>query len=109
MAEKQVTVTLTLPSGAVTIEPMVVWVNTTAKDSVRWQGRGCRIKIKLDHPQHFSLHPSGYAATVMGLLADDVPPGTYHYGISVLGPDETREDQPVAEAYTIDPDYKVDR
>jgi hypothetical protein len=109
MADKPVTVTLTLPSGGVTIDPMVVGVSVSAKDRIKWQGGGCRIKIELNHPEHFSLNTSGYAAVVIGTLAGDVRPGTYHYGINVLSADEMRDDQLVADAYTIDPDYKVDR
>ncbi|MBP1599306.1 MAG: hypothetical protein H6Q05_4683 [Acidobacteria bacterium] len=101
------TVTVTLSNGAITINPWVVAISTTKEDFVSWEGQGCRVKIDLVHPQHLSLVPSScYAPRVTGTPTDDAHPGTYHYVVSVLGPDD---DQRVARAYTIDPDYKVDR
>jgi len=107
MAGKPVTVKLTSTS-AVTIDPWVVEISKIAKDSIKWQGRGCRIRIEPDHPEHFSPElPQEYDKTVKGAFAADVPLGTHHYQISVL--ELEKKGSYKLRVYRIDPDYKVDR
>ena len=95
--------------GGIRVEP---WIALIPKDGagIKWETKDCSVKIRLNYPEHFSLSPSEAAPTVTGLLANGVRPGTYHYGIYVLGPDKDDvSHQSVAEIYTVDPDYKVDR
>lgn len=105
-----------LKNGGITVVPWSVTINIKKgqpgyPDFIKWHGKGCRIKIEPDHPDHFSPPlPEKYKGTVDGCIDEKVPNGTYKYRVSVLErkANDAAEDDDVA-VYSVDPDYKVDR
>ena len=109
-------VSVELQDGGIMVAPWSVSINIKKggsgyPDFIKWHGKGCRIKIEPDQPDHFSPRlPEKYKGTVDGYIDEKVPNGTYKYRVSLLESkaNDAAEDDAVA-VYSVDPDYKVDR